>query len=114
MIWEDLEVFAPNRSAVHHQLGLPNPYITALFPLALQNIELFCALVALCQTLIPSQGRSRPILSKQALQYRGTAIKMLQQKLLVPSPVATDAMIMTVLMLMLLEASLLSLIGNLI
>jgi hypothetical protein len=80
----------------------------------LQNVELFYALVALSQTLIPRVGRSAPTLSPQALYYRGNAIEMLRQKLLAPSPVATDAMIMAVLFLMLLEASAAPLVNDLI
>jgi Fungal specific transcription factor domain len=83
-------------------LNIPNPYISALFPLALQNEELFSALVALSYTLRSSSSPQK-VSNTEVMQHRSNAIVKLRQKLMAKNGAVDDAMMMAALFLMLLD-----------
>jgi hypothetical protein len=83
---------------VHEALKVPNTFAAIQFPLALQNPELFNAIIALSQNTIDLYTNTEQ--TSQVLYYRGNALAKLRDKLNAPGAIADDAAILTTLVLM--------------
>ena len=60
----------------------PNPFVTQVFPLALQNEEVFTALIAFSTASAQAFRSPRAAPSKVVLQYQGKAIQTVRTKTL--------------------------------
>jgi hypothetical protein len=76
-----------------------------LFPLALQNVELFEALVVMSQSYYTANYEAETSLSLDVLRHRSNALVNLRHKLLSPSGYADDTARLTMLLLITTDVS---------
>src|SRR4051794_37142789 len=77
-----------------------NLLLSELFPLALQHVGLFEALVAWAQCFSSTYYRQNNFLTKEVLYHRGEAITELRTQLMPSSNFSNDAAIIALLFLM--------------
>jgi hypothetical protein len=101
----DIQCWGRSQFPVHAILTAPNTFISKLFPLALQNIELFEALIVMSQCYYDANYEAETSLPLEVLRHRGNALVNLRRKLSSPSGYADDATVMTMLLLITTDVS---------
>jgi hypothetical protein len=96
----DCQVWAPTHIGQYSQYRESNLLLSELFPLALQHVGLFEALVAWAQCFSSTYYKQNNFLAKEMLYHRGNAIGELRTKLMPSSNISSDAAIITLLFLM--------------
>ena len=97
----DCQVWAPTHIEQYLQVHQNNNLLLSeLFPLALQHLELFEALIAWAQCFSSTYYKRDSFPTKEILRHRGKSIAELRKKLMSPSTFSVDAAIITTLFLM--------------
>ena len=96
----DCQVWAPTHIGQYSQCRDSNLLLSELFPLALQHVGLFEALVAWAQCFSSTYYRQDNFLAKEVLHHRGKAITELRTQLMPSSNFSNDAAIIALLFLM--------------
>jgi hypothetical protein len=96
----DCQVWAPTHIGQYSQRRDSNLLLSELFPLALQHVGLFEALVAWSQCFSSTYYRQDNFLAKEVLYHRGKAITELRTQLMPSSNFSNDAAIIALLFLM--------------
>ena len=96
----DCQVWAPTHIGQYFQGQNSNFLLSELFPLALQHVELFEALVAWAQCFSSTYYKQDSFPAKEILHHRAKAIAELRKQLTSPSSLSVDAAIITTLFLM--------------
>jgi hypothetical protein len=78
----------------------PNPFVTQVFPLALQNEEVFAALIAFSTAYAQAFRSPGTAPSKVVLQYQGKAVQTVKKKTLDGVEMPEYASLMTTIHLM--------------
>lgn len=102
---KDIRVLAPSQNFTYRGVTLDNPLISKLFPLALQNTELFEALITVSQYFRRTNFDSSGIPCKSSLFHRVKALESLRYKLMTQSRAADDSTIIATVFLMAVDVS---------
>jgi hypothetical protein len=103
LTYVDIHLWAPSQKpGLKHQIQ-DNPLIREIFPDALQNVELFEAIVALCLSSMAAGRNFQTHLYNMSLYHKGKAMAGIRSKLM--SGHVDEAVIVATVFLMMIDVS---------